>query len=238
VPTGNGTFDAASKGRDYGDSVLKLALNGSALKILDYFTPYDQARMEHDDGDLGSSGPLLLPDQQGPHAHLILQPSKNHQLYIIDRDEMGQFHPGEDAIVQKIGMPEGFGAMAYWNHHVFFAGNGDELRDYVIEKGVLTLESTSGMRFEDPGATPTVSANGEKNAIVWAIATRFWNGVDRPAVLYAFNPNKMDQPIYTSEQNSSRDRAALATRFVIPIVIHGRVYFSTRGEVEVYGLLK
>jgi hypothetical protein len=35
----------------------------------------------------------------------------------------------------------------------------------------------------------------------------------------------------------SRDRAALATRFVAPIVVDGRVYFASRGEVEVYGLL-
>ena len=46
------------------------------------------------------------------------------------------------------------------------------------------------------------------------------------------------QPIYTSEQNSPRDRAARATRFVIPVVVNGLVYFGARGEVEVYGLLK
>lgn len=30
----------------------------------------------------------------------------------------------------------------------------------------------------------------------------------------------------------------MATRFVIPLVVNGRVYFGTRSEVEVYGLLK
>ena len=34
------------------------------------------------------------------------------------------------------------------------------------------------------------------------------------------------------------DRAAMATRFVIPVVVNGRVYFGARGEVEVYGLLR
>jgi hypothetical protein len=52
-------------------------------------------------------------------------------------------------------------------------------------------------------------------------------------------PNRrLGRPIYSSELNSQRDRAAFATRFVIPIVVNGRVYFATRGEVEVYGLLK
>ena len=59
----------------------------------------------------------------------------------------------------------------------------------------------------------------------------------RPAVLYAFDAAKLGQPIYSSEQNSQRDRAAMATRFVIPVVVNGRVYFPA-GEVEVYGLLK
>jgi len=74
--------------------------------------------------------------------------------------------------------------------------------------------------------------------VVWAVATKTWNGAERPAVLYAFDANKIDQPIYTSEENSKRDRAALATRFVVPVVGNGGVYFGARGEVEVYGLLK
>ena len=72
-----------------------------------------------------------------------------------------------------------------------------------------------------------------------AIATKIWNGADtKPAVLYAYDATKLGQPIYTSEQNSQRDRAAMATRFVIPVVVNGRVYFGTRSEVEIYGLLK
>jgi hypothetical protein len=95
------------------------------------------------------------------------------------------------------------------------------------------------MKFVNPGATPSVSSDGNKNAIVWAIATKTWNGPDtKPAVLYAFDAAKLGQPIYTSEQDSQRDRAALATRFVIPVVYSGHVYFGTRSEVEVYGLLK
>jgi hypothetical protein len=111
------------------------------------------------------------------------------------------------------------------------------LRDYAIQKGELKLNAQSNTKFENPGVTPSVSANGNKAAIVWAIATKTWNGAGRPAILYAFDANKIDQPIYTSEQNSQRDRAAMATRFVIPVVVNGHLYFGARGEVEVYGLL-
>ena len=44
------------------------------------------------------------------------------------------------------------------------------------------------MKFDNPGATPSISADGTKNAIVWAIATKVWDGPDtKPAVLYAFD---------------------------------------------------
>jgi hypothetical protein len=240
VPTGNGTFDAGSGGRDYGDSVLKLALDGSSLAIRDYFTPHDQERISGADADIGSSGPTLLPDQPGPHRHLLLQPTKDSTIYVIDRDNMGKFHRDNDALVEIVKMPGGgYGAMAYWNGHVFFAASDDYLRDYAVKNGQLTLNASSSIKFANPGATPSISANGNKNAIVWAIATKTWNGPDnKPAVLYAFDATKLGQPLYTSEQNSQRDRAALATRFVFPVVVNGRVYFAARGEVEVYGLLK
>ena len=239
VPTGNGTFNAATGGRDYGDSVLKIAVDGSSLVIRDYFTPYDQAHLSNTDADVGSSGPTLLPDQPGPHRHLLLQPTKGAEIYVIDREEMGQFHSEGDAVVQRIGMRGGgYGAMAYWNGHVFFACSDDYLRDYAIEKGHLTLSKTSRMKFANPGATPSVSASNAENAVVWAVATRTWNGEEQRAVLYAFDGKNIEQPVYTSEQNSARDRAGLATRFVIPVVVNGRVYVGARGEVDVYGLLK
>jgi len=128
--------------------------------------------------------------------------------------------------------------MAYWNGHAFFAASDDYLRDYALGNGTLREAAKANTRFDNPGATPAVSANRTRNAIVWAIATRTWNGKERPAVLYAYDATNIANPIYSSEQNAARDRASLATRFVIPVVVNGRVYFGTRDEVEVYGLLK
>jgi hypothetical protein len=238
VPTGNGTFDAGSGGRDYGDSVLKL--DGSSLAIKDYFTPHDQDRISNADTDVGSSGPTLLPDQPGPHRHLLLQPTKDSTIYVIDRDNMGKFHRDSDALVEVIKLPgAGLGAMAYWNGRAYFAASDDHLRGYTVKNDELSPTASSRMKFPDNGATPSISANGNKNAIVWAITTKPWNGPDtKHAVLYAFDATKLGEPLYTSEQNSQRDRAALATRFVIPVVVNGHVYFGARGEVEVYGLLK
>lgn len=240
VPTGNGTFTGSAGGLDYGDSVLKLALDGSTLNIRDYFTPHDESRISDADADVGSSGPLLLPDQPGSHRHLLLQPTKDATIYVIDRDHMGKHQTNGDALVQIIKMNGGgYGAMSYWNGRIYFAPSDDYLREYSIRNGQLTNTQSSSIKFVNPGATPSVSADGVKNSIVWAISTRTWNGPDtKPAVLYAFDGGRLGEPLYTSEQNDQRDRAGLATRFVFPLVVNGRVYFGTRSEVEVYGLLK
>jgi hypothetical protein len=107
-------------GRDYSDSVLQLSLEGSSLVVRDYFMPHDQVQLSDGDADVGSSGPLLLPDQPGLHRHMLLQPTKGFNIYVIDRDRMGKFQPDRDAIVQRIRMTGGgYGAIAFWNQHVF-----------------------------------------------------------------------------------------------------------------------
>lgn len=239
IPTGNGTFDATPRGRDYGDSILKVTLRGSSIAVRDFFTPHDQAQISSADADLGSSGPLLLPDQPGAHPHLVFQPTKGGQIYLIDRDKMGEFHNDADAVLQRIDMAGGgYGAMAYWNGHVFFACSDDFLRDYAVRDGKLAPMRASTIKFENPGATPSISANADRDAIVWAVSTKTWNGEDRRAILYAFDATNIAQPIYTSEQNPKRDHGPIAARFVFPVVVNGRVYFAARGEVDVYGLLK
>jgi hypothetical protein len=238
VPTGNGTFNISTGGKDYGDSVLKLRLQGSSLAILDYFTPRDQEHMADTDMDLGSAGPVLLPDQPGPHRHLLLQPSKDKRIFVLDRDAMGKFHPDRDAIVQTQPVSGGgYGSMAYWNGHAYFAGEDDALRDYVVTNGELRLGAASRMKF-DGGATPSICANGNKDAVVWVASKKNGGGRNRQAVLFAFDATKVGEPIYSSETNAERDGAGMAARFVIPIVANGRVYIGTRSEVDVYGLLK
>ena len=168
VPTGNGTFDATSGGRDYGDSVLKL--DGSSLAVRDYFTPFDQAAILAGDADVGSSGPTLLPDQPGPHRHLLLQPTKHSILYVIDRDQMGQFHADRDAIRPED--PHGRRrASAQWPTGTatpFSPPATTTCASYAIRNGRLVPNESSAMKFVTSGATPSISADGNKNAIVWA----------------------------------------------------------------------
>ena len=240
VITGNGKFDADTGGRDYGDSVLKFALDKGGLQLRDYFTPYNQKALNADDADLGAGGPILLPDQPGPHPHLLVLGGKGGGIYVIDRDHMGKYQPGSDShAVQMLPFSRGvYSAPAYWNHHLFLFAANDVLKDFAIANGQLSRVPVAQgpTKFIDPGATPTISANGARNGIVWVIRSKGWRSPDTPAVLYAYDAANVATELYNSEQRQ-RDRAGLCLRFNIPTVANGRVYVGAKGEIDVYGLL-
>src|SRR5258708_24077196 len=92
----NGTFDTTcdangfpTKG-DYGNAMLKLSTNGK-LAVADYFETFNTGAESAADVDLGSGGPLLLPDQtdaNGHVFHLIAGAGKAKNIYLADRDNM------------------------------------------------------------------------------------------------------------------------------------------------------
>jgi hypothetical protein len=242
VVTGNGKFDADSGGSDYGDSALKLAPGNGGLQLVDYFTPYNQKALNADDADLGAGGPILLPDQPGPHPHVMVFGGKGGGIYVVDRDHMGKYQAGSDShAVQMLPFLSGiYSAPAYWNHHVYFFAANSVLKDFGVNNGKLSPEPVSRglIKFIDPGATPTVSANGSRDGIVWVIRSKGWRSPDTPAVLHAFDAANVANELYDSEQNSARDRAGLCLRFNIPTVVNGKVYVGTKGAIDVYGLLR
>jgi hypothetical protein len=237
VATGNGLFDAANGGRDYGDAFLKLS--GQTLKPVDYFAPYNVRELDANDGDLGSGGPMLLPDQPGPHPHLALVGGKDPLIYVLDRDRLGHFRAASNVqAVQTIPTMGGiYGSMAYWNHHVYVLSSGDALRDYEVTNGKLTPKAASSFKFADHAATPAISANGDKDGIVWVVSSKGWNSPDRTAVLHACDASDIAHELYNSGQNAARDGAGKALRFNIPTIVNGHVYVGAKGEVDVYGLL-
>jgi hypothetical protein len=238
VATGNGEFNLVN-GDDYGDTFLKLALGEGKLVVRDYFTPHDQEMLSKKDLDLGSGGPVLLPDQNGPHPHLAIVGGKDGNLFLVDCDHMGQYHAATDDVVQTVKLKGSLhAAPAYWNEHVYVFGDNDVLHELTVHDGTLKLAHSGSQGPVDPGATPTVSANRGRDGIVWTISTRSWEVIPESlAVLHAYDATDVSRELYSSEENSDRDRAGISVRFTIPSVANGRVYVGTRNEVDVYGLL-
>jgi len=239
--TGNGTFDGDSGGLDWGDSVLRL---NNKLQVDDYFTPSNQATLAKNDQDLGSSAPVVLPDQPGAHPHLTVLAGKAGTLYLLNRDGLGGYNTAGDQIVQELnGVIQGArGGPAYWNGTLYYAASGDHLKAFPLRNGLIASSSVtqSTTTFGYPGSLPAVSANGNQNGIVWVMQVdqypkpTFSGG---PAILHAYDATNVAHELYNSSQAGSRDQAGTAVKFVVPTIANGRVYVGTRNEVDVYGLL-
>jgi hypothetical protein len=129
--------------------------------------------------------------------------------------------------------------LAYWNHNLYVLSNSDHdaLRQFTVRNGRLALKAASGPHFPAIGATPSISANGLRDGVLWVLHPRAWGADDANAVLFAFDALDTSRLLYVSEQNPSRDRAGPALRFNMPTIANGHVYVGTKGEVDVYGLL-
>ncbi len=237
--SGNGAFTADTGGRDYSQTFFKLLPDLSQVE--DYFTPFNQLALSAVDADLGSGDALLLPDQPGPHPHLLTSAGKEGRIYLIDRDHMGHFQPGDDSqIVQSIPHALGIGSSdlafscpAVWNNIVYYVGaDGDNLKAFQLTNGQLsTTPVRSSTTYGFHGASPAVSANGTSNGIVWTIETT-------SSSLHAHNAANVAQELYNSNQNPARDGLGPAATFSVPTVANGKVYVGTSSALVVYGLLK
>ncbi len=235
--TGNGNFDGTT---NFGDSYLKLSTT-NGLKLADYFAPYNQASLNSADLDVGSAGLLLLPDSAGnaTHRHLILGGSKANTLFLLDRDNLGHYNSAADSqIVQSL--PNAVGGMwsspAYWNGYFYVIGNGDVIKCFTVTNASMstTPVARGTAAFGYPGATPSISANGNYNAIVWAVQSDAY-GSGGPAVLHAYNATNVAQELYNSSQILARDNPGVAVEFTLPSIVNGKVYVGTEYAVSVFG---
>ena len=179
VMVGNGDFNASVG--DYGDSFLELTpdsstqpanKNGYGLSTTDYFTPYNEQQLADADADLGSGGTLLLPDQAGVDPHLLIGAGKQGIIYVVDRDNLGQFNSGFDNVVQKVSLGHNvFSSPAYFNGRIYYHAVNDVLKAFSVTNGVLSAApvAQASVNYGYPGATPSISSNGTANGIVWDV---------------------------------------------------------------------
>jgi hypothetical protein len=236
--TGNGTFDAGAAtppNQDYGDSFVKLSPTPSGLTATGSFTPFNQDTLDARDEDLGSGGPLLLPDQPGPAPHLLVAAGKEGKLYLLNRDNLGGFVPSVDHVVQEVpqATTSAFDTPAYFNGQVYLAGVGDTLKAFTLAGGLLstTPSSQSSVAFGYPGATPSISANGTADGIVWVVQR------GATAILRAYSAADLTTELYDSTQAGTRDQFGEAVKFAVPTVVNGKVFVGTQSGLAVFGLL-
>jgi hypothetical protein len=245
----NGTFDTTlnkkgfpNKG-DYGNAFLKVSIKNKKLHVVDYFNMYNTVQESDSDEDLGSGGALVLPamkDSSGTIRHLAIGAGKDQNIYVVDRTNMGKFNPNNDkAIYQEIDGVLGGGAYAtaaYFDGNVYFGPVGNRLLQFQFAKARLSTSprSRSVASFNYPGTTPSVSANGLTNGIVWTIEHS-----DPDDVLHAYNARNLANELYNSNQaRNNRDQFGTASHFGTPTIVNGKVYVGTVNSVAVFGLLR
>jgi fibronectin type 3 domain-containing protein len=252
--TGNGTFDTTLDSQgfpnsgDYGDSFVKLAVdptstpshpnqNGWGLRVVDYFTPFNQDGLNNGDVDLGSGGPLILPDSVGSaaHPHLLVGAGKEGRIYLIDRDHLGGFDPSTDHVVQELpGALTGvFSTPAYYKGALYYvSAGGDVAKTFSIGNASVSSSPTSqsAAPYGYPGSTPSISANGSTGGIVWDL--------DRGSnELRAYDATSYATELYTSDQAAgNRDQLGSVVKFTVPLVANGKVYVGTANSLVFYGL--
>jgi hypothetical protein len=242
---GNGTFDDTlnssgfPENGDYGNGFVKLSTAGGHLTVADYFTMHNTDSESNGDVDLGSGGAMVLPDLQD-NSHntwqLAVGAGKDSNLYVVNRNMMGKFNISNDnAIYQELSgaLPGGVWSMpAYFNGTVYYGSVNAPLQAFPISNAKLTTSAPqSSATFGYPGTTPSVSANGTSNGIVWAVQ----NG--GTAVLHAYDAGNLETELYNSSQAANNRDNFSGNKYITPMIANGKVFVGTPTGVMVFGLL-
>lgn len=241
----NGEFDTTLNpsgfpaNGNYGNAFLKLSTAGGGLAVSDYFEMYNQAGENGNDVDLGSGGALLLnqTDSTGTSWQLAVGAGKDSNLYVVNRTNLGKYHPGSNNIYQELKqvLPGGiWSAPAAFGNRLYYGPVGSRLLEFEFTNAKLGTKhvAQTANAFPYPGATPSISSNGTLNPIVWAVENT------SPAVLYAYEAGTLTQLYNSNEAAGGRDHFGSGNKFITPTIAHGKVYVGTTTGVGVFGLLK
>jgi hypothetical protein len=176
------------------ESVVRVSPDLST--VLDLFTPFNWAALGQNDGDFGSGGVLVLPDQAGSYPHLAAVAGKSGTMFLMNGDNLGGYSSTTNNVLGK------YAIGACWCGPSYFVDPVDSLprvvssggRNVVIWK--LNTSPTTSLSWlgssasigggQDSGFFTTVSSNGTSNPIIWALSRP--TSTDLSVHLYAFNP--------------------------------------------------
>ncbi|WP_433615892.1 choice-of-anchor D domain-containing protein [Dactylosporangium sp. CA-139114] len=250
VATGNGVSPAPGPGTSppgtLAESVIRLQVNGDgSLSAKDFFSPANNGKLDQDDTDFGSGGPVALPASFGTAAHprLMVQTGKDGRVFLLDRDNLGGMAQGPGGTDASLVPPAG-PYNGVWGHPAVWGGDGGYV--YQVENQgflrafkygvngsglpVLTSAATSPSTFGYTSGSPVVTSSGTTSgsAIVWAVYSDGSTGSGGQLRAYDALPAggqlhlRYSAPIGT------------ATKFAVPATDNGRVYVGNR-DGRLYG---
>ena len=244
--TGNGSWNGTTQ---WSESFLKL---DPKLNVLDWFTPTNHFDLDAKDDDLDSSGATLVPGK-GAGTQLVLGGGKRGVLYALDTNHLG--HLGDGHAIQHFqATGSHLHSIVYWRSAragdlLYIWGQRDRARVYKLDDGRITetpAQSRSERNEGHPGAMLSLSANQQKDGILWAAihATGDSWHESRPGILHAYLADDISHELWNSLQNATRDNCNNYSKMAPPTIANGKVYLSSfgtanigTGQLCVYGLL-
>jgi hypothetical protein len=193
IATGNAPWNGTT---DFGDSVIELTL--PKLRLVQAYTPTDQATLNSSDTDEGSGTPALLP------GHLALIGGKDGLLRVLNLGDLdGRRHRlpeqtgGELQILPTPGSAMLFSAPAVWHSMVFVA---------------------------DGSGTAGYSVSGRRLHVVWSNSTHGTSPVVAGGLLYVYDMDSGGVNVY--QPHSGKLITTLSSgagHWNSPIVVDGYV---------------
>ncbi len=245
---------------DLGNSVIRLTIAPQLAfsgRPADFFAPSNFVPLNDSDTDLGSSAPLVLPEQPGSTTpDLVFIAGKQGVGYLINRAAMGGVSHGDGIEGEGVysrcifGDCHGrsaqvFSASAYWDggtagRLILVPGRGGQPAGCRGTGGLVALRldvdpGTRASMFRvawcSPSmrdpGAPSVTGSGPDGGIVWVVDTA-------AAVLFALNA-RTGEEIYHS---AGKDALEASHRFITPAVAGGRAYVGAGEAVAAYGIAK
>jgi len=225
------------------ESVIKLSPD--LATVIDLFTPSNWAALDKSDVDFGSGGVLVLPDQSGPIPHLAVAAGKTGSMFLMNEDNLGGYSAVRNNVLGTYRIGHCYCGQSYFVNSrlvpLVVSSGGQNIAVWKVItspapvlKNVTTSSTlTSG---QNGGFFTSISSNGNKNAIIWALSRPL--SVSQTGItLYAFNPNSGLNPMVALFQGSAGSWPNLAgDSNQVPVVANGEVFVASNKQLQIFGL--
>jgi hypothetical protein len=226
------------------ESAIKMS--PTLTTVMDLFTPSNQASLDGSDGDFGSGGLLVLPNQPGSIPHLAVAAGKNGSMYLMNEDDLGGYSTSTNNVLGT------YSIGGCWCGQSYYVDPSDGAGRVVSSGGsqvmvwkVVTASSASlknvGTSAGIPGSQSagfftTISSNGTSGPIIWAL-TRGQNTTNHPISLYAFNPDAGGTALTQLFAGTAGSWPYLTGNAnLIPVVANGQVFVASYKQLQIFGL--
>jgi hypothetical protein len=239
--TGNSDYSGATISSVFNVAESAVQVSSNLARVRSAFTPDNATQLEHDDGDFGSGGLMLLPPQPGVTRNLATAAGKDGKMYLLNADNLNNNNSGNDRILGVYDIGPCWCGPSYYRASDgtgrIVSSGGHSVQIWKVVTGATTrlrlLRSTANIAGrQDSGFFTAISSNGTRSPIVWAVS-RPDSSPEHHVRLYAFSPT-----------TGATLMSAVAGYWphtggnsnIVPVVANGKVYVASFKRLAIFGM--